>query len=105
MPRLPADLKWTRATAEHLAAHEISVDDALAVLENAPVFFEQDPVSEFTGAGFYRMRPHRLKMLGPDDQGRFLLFILELPDRNGRSGIVTGWVAQKDEVDIYELGT
>ena len=105
VPRLPADLKWTRATAEHLAAHEISVGDARAVFANAPLFFEQDSVPELTNAGFYQMRPRRLQMLGPDDQERVLMVILELPDHEGLSKIVTGWIAQKDEVDIYELGT
>ena len=87
---------------EHLAAHELSVDDARAVFANAPLFFEQDPAPEFTRAGFYRMRPRRLQMLGLDSQGRLLLFILELPDGEGESLIVSGWEADSDEHAIYE---
>ena len=69
---------------------------------NAPLFFEQDPVPEFTSAGFFRMRPRRLQMLGPDNQGRLLVFILELPDEEGESLIVSGWEADSDEHAIYE---
>ena len=105
MPGPPADLTWTPATTGHLAAHKISVDDALAVFANDPVFFEQAPAPEFTSAGFFRIRPRRLQMIGHDDQGRLLLFILELPDEEGESLIVSGWEADGDEHAVYEYGS
>lgn len=103
MPRRPTRLIWGRETIEHLIAHGATVRDAVAVFENEPLFFNQDRRLEASAQGIFRVRPQRLRMLGPDDDGVIFTFILEQPDSRGRSRIVTGWIAGKDEAETYEL--
>ena len=40
-------------------------------------------------------------MVGPDGSGRLLTFILEYPDPQGASHVVTGWHADRDELARY----
>ena len=103
MLRRPTRLTWGRETVEHLVAHGTTVRDAVAVFENEPLFFDQDRRLEASAQGIFRVRPPRLRMLGPDDAGVVFTFILEQPDSRGRSRIVTGWIAGKDEAETYEL--
>lgn len=101
MLRLPARLAWNAATEGELAAHELAVSDALYVLRGAPQFYAQGPKPEISSRGFYRIRPPRLRMVGPTPSDRMLTFILELPDEDGASHVVTGWESSPAEIAAY----
>lgn len=40
-------------------------------------------------------------MIGPDNTGRLLTIILEMPDADDRAHIVTGWTASRGERSRY----
>lgn len=101
MRRIPARLTWNAATERELAAHELGVSDAFAVLGLDPRFYGQQPRPEISARGFYQMRPARLRMVGPTPSNRMLTFILEIPDVHGSSHIVTGWESSLTEIERY----
>lgn len=101
MLRLPRTLTWNAATEGELAAHELTVSDAFDVLRLNPRFYAQQSKSEFSARGFYRIRPPRLRMVGPTPSGRMLTIILEIPDAHGASHIVTGWESSVAEIERY----
>lgn len=47
------------------------------------------------------MRPGRWVMIGRGLEEDVVTFVLEAPDADGESEVVTGWVATADEVDLY----
>lgn len=102
MPRIPrAGLLDNEATTEELWVHGLTIDDADDVWEGPAKYFSQPARSDLNPDGASSKQPARVKMVGPDRTGRLLTFILELPDRNGRSHVVTGWIADQDERTRY----
>lgn len=101
MLRIPAKLTWNATTERKLAAHELTVGDAFDVLHEEPQFYAQGAKPEISDSGFYRTRPARLRMVGPTRSDLMLTFILELPDRDGASHIVTGWESSAKEIETY----
>ena len=97
----PATLTRNNATVAELAAHDLTVADALDVFEGDAQFFAQSPAAEISPRGIFQVRLQRLRMVGPTATGRLLTFILELPDEDGVSSLVTGWPADKAEVAKY----
>lgn len=57
---------------------------------------QQRPPVEGSGT-----RPGRWVMIGRGLEEDIVTFVLEAPDASGESEVVTGWVATKDEVDLY----
>lgn len=51
------------------------------------------------------MRPGRWAMIERGLQEGIVTFVLEAPDASGESEVVTGWLATKDEVDLYNQGS
>lgn len=102
MERLPATLTWTKASDRELAAHELTVIDAFGVFLTGPRFFRQKSAPEITERGVYRIRPERFRMVGPTPSNRMLTFVLEIPDLDGASHIVTGWDSTLDEIARYD---
>ncbi len=47
------------------------------------------------------MRPGRWIMIGRGLDEDIVTFVLEAPDDDGVSEVVTGWVATSDEVKLY----
>ena len=102
--RVPATLTWNSATVAELAAHDLTVADALDVFEGDAEFFAQSPAAEISPRGIFQGRPQRLRMVGPTATGRLLTIILELPDDRLASHIVTGWEADAREAERYYAG-
>lgn len=93
-------LVWNDETEDKLAGRGLRVEDAYGVLDGRLRFFRQRARLEGSSTGL-RERPARLRMIGPDRSGRMLTFILEQPDAAGASHIVTGWLADRDELARY----
>ena len=94
-------LKWNDDIPVKLGRHGLSTDDAEDVLDLRPALEWQRPLEEVREDGRLRMRPRRIVMTGPDYSGRFLTFILEMPDENRAAFIVTGWPAKPREIAVY----
>ena len=95
-------LNWNDATAEELARHGLKLADAVDVFESGaakrfrqPARRRRDPLASSP------IQPERIKLIGFNQSGRLLTFILELPDRDGRAHIVTGWIADAEERARY----
>ena len=95
-----AYLVWNEEAEDKLARRGLRVEDAYNVLDGHPRFFRQKARTERSGETL-RERPERLRMVGPDGSGRLLTFILEYPDPQGASHVVTGWHADRDELARY----
>lgn len=80
MPPQPQELFWSDSTIEKLAFHFLTIADAFAVFERAPVFLTQDSRLERDDSGRIRTRPERICMIGPGRTEQILTFILEYPD-------------------------
>lgn len=99
-PRVPI-LDWDDDTHDHLAAHRLTVSRALQVANQSPVLIDQKGKFEERLDGTVRWRRARLRMVGPDNSGRLLTFVIEYPDSEGKSKIVTGWDANDEERAQY----
>ena len=98
-------LRFNAISEDELAAHGLSPADVDAVFERQPRFARQRASIEDSAEGGTRRRPGRLRMIGPNNSGRVLAFVLEYPDANGISHVVTGWRADDDELAKYrQLG-
>ena len=89
------------ATDDELSEHRLTFDDAEDVWNGAAKYFPQPTRHGIDAGGRSFTQPERLKMVGPDRTGRLLTFILELPDDDGWSHVVTGWRADRDEQTRY----
>lgn len=95
-------LNWNDATAEELARHGLEPDDAVDVFASGAAKRFRQPARRRRGPLASRpIQPERIKLIGFNRSGRLLTFILELPDRDGRAHIVTGWIADAEERARY----
>ena len=100
-PQHIEDVTWGEAAEDEMARHGMSGWDAQDVFDGSPRFFRQPGKEEMDASGRWRMRPDRIKMVGPDAGSRMLTFVLEYPDSDGLSQVVTGWPADKKERARY----
>ncbi len=64
-----------------------------------PVMAAQSAKSYFGPDGVFYEQPERLKIIGPDRTGRIFTIIIEYPDQDDRSTIVTGFESsRRDEL-------
>ena len=101
MPPFPTNLDWNEAVQDKLWAHGLRPEQAREVLYGAPKLFRQKSAWEVRDDGSLRERPPRILLVGPDRTNQLLSFILEYPDEDGYSHIVTGWPADDDEAAKY----
>ena len=99
--RLPRRLIFSRDSGAKLGQHGVEMDEPARVLRGDPLIRPQAGGYVLDDAGQWKWRPRRLKMIGPAGQGRFLTVILELPDDESRSIVVTGYPAGEDDLDEY----
>ena len=95
------NLDWDDYTSDHLARHGLSVSQALEVVRGSAVLIDQRGKHEERHDGTIRWRRARQKLIGPDRSGRLLTFVIEYPDQDGASKIVTGWEANDQERAQY----
>ena len=83
-----------------LAERGIAFEDARFALAHRPILNWQPsherPPEE--GAG---IRPGRWVMIGRGVEGDIITFVLDAPDEDGESQVVTGWTATTDEQELY----
>lgn len=101
MPPHPHDLDWNEAIRDKLWDHGLTPEQARDVLFRAPKLFAQKATTIIRSDGSIKEQPARIIMVGPDRAGQLLTFILEYPDGDGYSHIVTGWPADSDEFAKY----
>lgn len=97
----PQELFWSDSTIEKLALHSLTIADAFAVFERAPVFLTQDSRLERDDSGGLRPRPQRIRMIGPGRTDQILTFVLEYPDSQDESFIVTGYASPRHDRQSY----
>lgn len=94
-------LDGNAVTDDELARHGLDLIDALDVYDGSAKFFSQAAQDWVDELGRLRRQPERIKMIGPDASGRLLTIIVELPDVDGWSHIVTGYPAKRSDRALY----
>lgn len=98
------DLEASDYVFHKLLRKGLSLDRAVEVLNGAPKFAAQAEVNAPDDFGNDRIQPERLIMIGPDRSGRMLTFVLELPDEDRVSEVVTGWASDDADKSSYDQG-
>lgn len=88
-------------TVDKLWVHGVTLDDAFDVEEIAPEVFRQQAKLILRADGTPYRQPVRLKMVGPNRAGRLLTLIIEYPDPENHSIIVTGYWSSNGEQSAY----
>jgi len=102
MPDIPyGGVTGNHVTGEHLWSHGLTMEDADDVWDGPAKYFSQPVRIRFDESGNEDVQPERVKMVGPDHRGRLLTFILETPDDERQSRVVTGWVSTPGEQTRY----
>ena len=98
--RRPRTLRISDDSRVKLADRGIALADAEYAISHRPAFHWQAsrerPPEEGSGT-----QPGRWVMIGQGAEGDIITFVVEAPDADGISEIVTGWVATSDEVELY----
>lgn len=95
-------LTWNEESVEELARHGLDTGQAEDVLLSGQAKrFRQPARPRHSGPSHGTSQPERIKMIGPDNTGRLLTIILEMPDADDRAHIVTGWTASRGERSRY----
>ena len=89
---------------EKLLRKGLSLQNAAEVLNGSPKFLMQAETIAVDASGHDRSQPARLIMIGPDRGGRLLTFVLDLPDDERVSQVVTGWEADEADRSSYAQG-
>ena len=95
------DLVVKEFILDKLWRHGIQEHEVWEVHWGAPVFKRQVPHDEIRADGTLRRPPERLLMIGRSRSRRLLTIVLELPDANGVSEVVTGFDAKGNEPGWY----
>jgi hypothetical protein len=102
MPEMPVGgLLEVEGIHDHLWQHGLMFFDAEEVWQGPAKFFPQPARIRINEGGSRRRQPERVKMVGPDDAGRMLTFILSLPNEFGQSLVITGWDSTVGERTRY----
>ena len=101
MPTKPQELYWSDETIEKLAAHGLTIADVFAVFERAPVFIVQESRDAGNSFKTSEERPRRVRMIGPGRTDAILTVILEYPDSQDNSNIVTAFDSPRHDLDAY----
>ena len=96
----PRILRISDDSRRKLAERGIEFEDAEFAITHRPVLNWQPsnerPPEEGSGS-----RPGRWVMIGRGLEADIVTFVLEAPDVNGESEVVTGWLAAEDEAELY----
>ncbi len=83
--------------------HGLTLDDAFDVEEFAPVTIPQKARWIARRDGTSYRQPERLKMIGPNRGGRMVTLIIEYPDQDNYSTIVTGyWSSNGEQAEYHQ---
>ena len=96
----PRTLRISDESRRKLTERGIEFEDAEFAFKHRPILnwqlSQERPLEEGPGA-----RPGRWVMVGRGLEKDIVTFVLEAPDTDGESEVVTGWVATNDEVEMY----
>ena len=96
----PRTLRISDDSRGKLADRGIAFADAEYAITHRPLLSWQSsrerPPEEGTGT-----RPGRWVMIGQGEESDIITFVLDEPDADGVSAVVTGWVATADEMELY----
>lgn len=95
------DLAFNESVIDKLWRHSVQEFEAWEVLWEDPVFKRQDAQEEIRDDGSLRKTNARLLMIGRTHSGRLLTIVLELPDADGISEVVTGFNSKGNELGWY----
>ena len=98
--RIP-QLRESPDTLDKLWVHGVTLDDAFDVEEIAPELFRQKAKLVLRRDGTSYRQPARMKIIGPNRGGRLLTLIVEYPDSQNQSTIVTGYWSSSGEQSAY----
>ena len=98
------DLEGSEYVIDKLLSKGLSLDRAVDVLNGAPKFDTQPETNVPDESGRDRIQPERLIMVRPDRGGRILTFVLEHPDPDRVSQVVTGWISGAADISGYAQG-
>ena len=102
MPEIPyGGVTGNDATDDELWAHGLLFEDANDVWDGPAKYFNQVARDRLDESDQLRRQPARVVMIGPDQTGRLLTFILEEPADDAVSHIVTGWPSDREERARY----
>ncbi len=99
-PRVPR-LRESPDTVDKLWEHGVTLDDAFDVEEIAPEVFRQKARLILRSDGTLHQQPARLRMIGPNRGERMITLIIEYPDMENLSTIVTGYWSSKSDQNDY----
>jgi len=80
---------WDDANRDHIARHQVSVEEVEQVVENDPLDIEAETMEG----------EERISSIGRTDQGRFLVVVTTL--RETRLRVITAFSAPKNLIDLY----
>ena len=96
----PRSLRISDDSRRKLAERDIELEDAQFAIEHGPVLYWQPSQERPTEEGS-EIRPGRWVMIGRGTEKDIVTFVLEAPNADGESKVVTGWVATADEEELY----
>ena len=89
------------ASDDELWRHGLRFQDADDVWAGPAKYFNQAERLRADEDNWLHRQPRRLKMIGPNASGRLLTLILELPNADGYSHVVTGWPSSAGDRSRY----
>ena len=102
MPERIPRLVWNSVTRDKLWYHGLTIDDVLDAARDRPILIHQEGKREEREDRTTRRRPDRQRLIGTDRGNRLLVIVIEYPDEDGRSHIVTGRRAGDRERAEYQ---
>lgn len=97
---IPRTIRISHESRRKLAERGLEFEDAEFAFDHRPFLSWQPsrkrPPEEGPGT-----RPGRWVMIGRGLDEDIVTFVLEAPDADGESAVVTGWVATGDEAEMY----
>jgi len=98
--RKPRSLRVSDDSRRKLAERGIEFEDAEFAIEHGPVLNWQPSRERLPEEGS-GTRPGRWVMIGRGIERDIVTFVLEAPDIDGESEVVTGWAVTTDEEELY----
>lgn len=102
MPKqIVLDLGLSPTADRKLLSHGLSPRDAEEVLDDSPRFMWADQEDRRRGGDPVPEQPRRIRMIGWNKRRQMLTVILDPPDGEGRSLVITGYPSGRRDRERY----